>query len=127
MHCIYIIQHSRTGNTDKTCWQFKKMAAKQVVVLPFSLILALGFIPLLVFSAQAIPFERLKSLRVIKKVNQNGPFLGLITVYAPEEEAFFKTGVFKSDPRHPFVDLSGRVLLVQLNSLLSTRITHIAH
>ncbi|KAF3669171.1 putative ribosome-recycling factor-like [Capsicum annuum] len=84
------------------------MAAKQVVVLPFSLILALGFIPLLVFSAQAIPFERLKSLRVIKKVNQNGPFLGLITVYAPEEEAFFKTGVFKSDPRHPFVDLSGR-------------------
>ncbi|KAK4707942.1 hypothetical protein R3W88_028867 [Solanum pinnatisectum] len=83
------------------------MAAKQAVLL-FSLILALGFIPLLVFSAQAIPFERLESLRVVKKVNKNGPFLGLITVYAPEEEAFFKTGVFRPDPRHPFVDLSGR-------------------
>ncbi|KAL3323757.1 hypothetical protein AABB24_038091 [Solanum stoloniferum] len=29
-------------------------------------------------------------------------------MYAPEEEAFFKTGVFRPDPRHPFVDLSGR-------------------
>lgn len=83
------------------------MAAKQVVLL-ITLILALGFIPLLVFSAQAIPFERFESLRVVKKINKNGPFLGLITVYAPEEEAFFKTGIFRPDPRHPFVDLSGR-------------------
>ncbi|XP_059307630.1 bark storage protein A-like isoform X1 [Lycium ferocissimum] len=85
------------------------MAAKQVF-LPFSLILALAFIPPLLFSAEAaaVPFERLNSLRVVKKVNKNGPFLGLITVYAPEDEAFFKTGVFRPDPRHPFVDLSGR-------------------
>lgn len=87
------------------------MAAKQVL-LPFFLILALGFIPFLVFSSQEIPFKRFESLRIIKKVNKHGPFLGLITVYAPEEEAFFKTGVFRADPRHPFVDLSGRVLLV---------------
>lgn len=83
------------------------MAAKQVV-FPFSLIFALAFIPLLVFSAQAVPLERLNSLKVIKSVNKNGPFLGLVTVYAPEEEAFFSTGVFRPDPRHPFVDLSGR-------------------
>ncbi|KAK4367108.1 hypothetical protein RND71_014988 [Anisodus tanguticus] len=85
------------------------MAAKQVF-LPIFFILALGFIHLFVFSAQAeaISLERLNSLRVVKRINKNGPFLGLITVYAPEEEAFFKTGVFRPDPRHPFVDLSGR-------------------
>lgn len=84
------------------------MAAKQVIP-PFSLILAFAFIPLLVFSAQAVPLERLNSLKVIKSVNKNGPFLGLVTVYAPEEEAFFSTGVFRPDPRHPFVDLSGKL------------------
>ncbi|CDP19657.1 unnamed protein product [Coffea canephora] len=36
------------------------------------------------------------------------PYLGLITVYSPEEDAFFATGAFKHNPKHPFVNLSGR-------------------
>lgn len=48
-----------------------------------------------------------KSLATIKEVNQKGPYLGLITVYPPEEDAFFAIGAFKPDPRHPYVDISG--------------------
>ncbi|CAN1258297.1 3-phosphoinositide-dependent protein kinase 2 [Linum perenne] len=40
--------------------------------------------------------------------NRRGPYLGLITVYSPEETAFFSTGAFKADPILPFLDLSGR-------------------
>ncbi|XP_059627201.1 bark storage protein A-like [Cornus florida] len=68
----------------------------------------LCLISLLVFPALAIPLRRWKSLDSIKELNLKGPYLGLFTVYAPEEEAFFATGAFKPDPRHPFVDLSGR-------------------
>ncbi|CAN0910590.1 3-phosphoinositide-dependent protein kinase 2 [Linum grandiflorum] len=40
--------------------------------------------------------------------NRKGSYLGLITVYSPEETAFFSTGAFKPDPILPFLDLSGR-------------------
>ncbi|XP_028780416.1 uncharacterized protein LOC114736715 [Neltuma alba] len=36
------------------------------------------------------------------------PCVGLIAVYAPEENAFFATKAFKSHPKHPFVDLAVR-------------------
>ncbi|XP_015941209.1 bark storage protein A [Arachis duranensis] len=52
--------------------------------------------------------KKRKTLEEIKKINGNGPYVGLITVYAPEETAFFATGAFQSDPKHPFVDLAGR-------------------
>ncbi|GMN52806.1 hypothetical protein TIFTF001_021952 [Ficus carica] len=45
---------------------------------------------------------------ILKQVNRKGPYIGLITVYPPEENAFFSTGAFKPDPKYPFLDLSGR-------------------
>ncbi|XP_057470404.1 bark storage protein A-like isoform X1 [Actinidia eriantha] len=62
----------------------------------------------LAFPLAATSLRRRKSLETIKSLNQNGPYLGLITVYPPEEDAFFSTGAFKHDPKLPFVDLSGR-------------------
>ncbi|CAL5407095.1 unnamed protein product [Camellia sinensis] len=62
----------------------------------------------LVFPLSATPLKRRKSLNTIKYLNHKGPYLGLITVYPPEEDAFFATKAFKLDPIHPFVDLSGR-------------------
>ncbi|OMO87227.1 hypothetical protein CCACVL1_09183 [Corchorus capsularis] len=48
------------------------------------------------------------SLNIIKEVNRRGPYIGLITVIPTEENSFFATRSFKPDPKHPFVDLSGR-------------------
>lgn len=58
-------------------------------------------------SLAIIPRQRLRSLSVIRKMNQKGPYIGLVTVYPPEENAFFATGSFQPHPQHPFVDLSG--------------------
>ncbi|XP_073271716.1 bark storage protein A-like [Primulina huaijiensis] len=63
---------------------------------------------LLVFHALGFPQRRLKSLEIIREINSKGPYLGLITVYSLEEDAFFATGYFQPDSRHPFLDLSGR-------------------
>jgi hypothetical protein len=62
---------------------------------------------LLVVPAFSFPLKRWKSLNVIKEINRKGPYLGLVTVYPPEEKAFFATGTFKPHRTHPFVDLSG--------------------
>ncbi|XP_059433973.1 bark storage protein A-like [Corylus avellana] len=64
---------------------------------------------LLVVPAFSFPLKRRKSLNVIKEINHEGPYLGLVTVYPPEENAFFATGIFK--PQRT-VDLSGRRFLV---------------
>lgn len=79
------------------------MAAEQLVALLF-LTLVLIFV-----NASAIPSNRLKFLNIIKEVNRKGPYVGLITVYPPEENAFFASKAFKPDGKHPFVDLSGDV------------------
>lgn len=47
-----------------------------------------------------------KSLE-IKEINREGPYIGLITVYFREENAFFASKVFQPHTKHPFVDLSG--------------------
>ncbi|MED6108889.1 hypothetical protein PIB30_028350 [Stylosanthes scabra] len=60
------------------------------------------------FAAAAFSTKKRKTIEEINKINENGPYIGLITVYAPEETAFFATGAFQSDPKHPFVDLAGR-------------------
>jgi hypothetical protein len=62
---------------------------------------------LVVPPAFALRQHRLKSLTVIKEVNRKGPYIGLITVYPPEENAFLASGAFKPHKTHPFVDLSG--------------------
>lgn len=83
------------------------MAAKLVTSCSL-LMQVLVFFLAVVPDAFALPLNRLKSLTVIKEVNRRGPYLGLITVYEPEENAFFATGAFKPHKTHPFVDLSGR-------------------
>ncbi|XP_027104863.1 bark storage protein A [Coffea arabica] len=70
------------------------------------LLLMLVFVSSLI----AVSSERkaISASRTFKELNRNGPYLGLITVFAPEEDAFFATGAFKPNPKHPYVDLSGR-------------------
>ena len=67
------------------------------------------FVSSLIFSVIAVSSERkaISASRTFKELNRNGPYLGLITVFAPEEDAFFATGAFKPNPKHPYVDLSG--------------------
>jgi hypothetical protein len=79
------------------------MAAKLVRKCLVSLVLVL----LLVVPAFSFPLNRRKSLNEIKEINHNGPYLGLVTVYPPEEKAFLDTGIFKPHKTHRFVDLSG--------------------
>ncbi|KAJ4720670.1 bark storage protein A-like [Melia azedarach] len=80
------------------------MAAKQVLSY---LVVLVFFSPLAIF-ASAKQSNRLKALRMIKELNHKGPYIGLITVFPPEEAAFFATEAFRPHPEHPFVDLSGR-------------------
>ncbi|XP_060675649.1 bark storage protein A [Ziziphus jujuba] len=61
-----------------------------------------------VVNASSLPSSRRSKYEILKQINRNGPYIGLITVYAPEETAFFGNGAFKPNPNHPFVDLSGR-------------------
>lgn len=63
---------------------------------------------LLVLPAFGFPKGRAKSLTIVREINRNGPYLGLITVYSAEEDAFFATGAFRNDSRYPYVDLSGK-------------------
>ncbi|KAH8501846.1 hypothetical protein H0E87_016571 [Populus deltoides] len=81
------------------------MAAK-LVTLPYFASVVLTC--LLVVSVSAIPSKKINSLKLIKQVNSKGPYIGLLTVFPPEENAFLGTADFKPNPEHPFVDLSGR-------------------
>ncbi|KAH7547805.1 hypothetical protein ACOSQ2_033310 [Xanthoceras sorbifolium] len=80
------------------------MAAKSVP----SFLEVLVLICLVSTCVSAKPTNRIKSHNVIKELNRKGPYIGLITVIATEENAFFDTGAFKPHPKHPFVDLAGR-------------------
>uniref|UniRef100_A0A6N2MYB4 Nucleoside phosphorylase domain-containing protein n=2 Tax=Salix viminalis TaxID=40686 RepID=A0A6N2MYB4_SALVM len=71
------------------------MAARCFVVLVF--------VSFLVMSVSAIASYSRRGSN-----SRRGPYIGLITVFSPEEEAFFRTGAFTPDAKHPFVDLSGR-------------------
>lgn len=64
------------------------------------------------FSVLAIPLDKWKVLATVKELNRKGPYLGLITVYSPEEDAFFAAGAFIPDQKHPFVDLSGLHIVI---------------
>lgn len=83
------------------------MAALRILT-SVSWLIALVSISGLVFSVLAVPLGKWKLRATIKEVNRKGPYLGLITVYSPEEDAFFAAGAFKPDREHPYVDLSGR-------------------
>ena len=88
------------------------MAAKQAI----QCLAAIVLISLLVLQLQllAMALRRLKSLNTIADLNQRGSFLGLITTYPPEEKAFFAIGAFEPDPRHPFVDLTSKLIYILL-------------
>lgn len=83
------------------------MAAKRFAACFLRLVL----ISLLVADSFSLPLNW-RSLNLIKKVNRKGPYIGLITVFPPEETAFFQIGAFKPNQKHPSVDLSGRRFLV---------------
>lgn len=78
------------------------MAAKRFAACFLMLVL----ISLLVAYSFSLPLNW-RSLNLIKKVNCKGPYIGLITVFPPEETAFFQIGAFKPNQKHPSVDLSG--------------------
>uniref|UniRef100_A0A6N2N1D1 VHS domain-containing protein n=1 Tax=Salix viminalis TaxID=40686 RepID=A0A6N2N1D1_SALVM len=84
------------------------MAAK-LVKLPYFALLVLPC--LLVIPVSAIPSKKIDSLKLIK---QGLIYIGLLTVFPPEENAFLGTGDFKPNPEHPFVDLSGRLFRVRM-------------
>nr|AAM66964.1 unknown [Arabidopsis thaliana] len=52
--------------------------------------------------------HKLKSATTIRKINRRGPYIGLVTVFETEEDAFLGSVDFRLDPTHPFLDLSGR-------------------
>ncbi|XP_073150803.1 uncharacterized protein [Henckelia pumila] len=58
---------------------------------------------LLVVYALGFPLQRLKSLEIIREIDIKGPYLGLITFYSLEEDAFFSTGFLEPDSQHPFL------------------------
>lgn len=70
--------------------------------------LVVAVVFLLVFSVKSLKPNELRPSSIIKKVNAGGPYIGLISVYSREEDAFFSTGGFKPNPKHPYVDLSGK-------------------
>ncbi|XP_062087121.1 bark storage protein A-like [Humulus lupulus] len=59
-------------------------------------------------SMGAPSWKRSYNDKIIKQINRKGPYIGLITVYPPEEKAFFSTDSFQPDSHNPFLDLSGR-------------------
>ncbi|XP_015876439.1 bark storage protein A isoform X1 [Ziziphus jujuba] len=67
-----------------------------------------AWMSLLVVYAYAEGSSRKWRNEVLKQVNSKGPYIGLITVFPPEETAFFGTGAFKPSPIHSSLDLSGR-------------------
>ncbi|KAB1225296.1 Bark storage protein A [Morella rubra] len=71
-------------------------------------LVVLVLICLLVLPAFAFPLKRKESLNAVKEVNSEGPYIGLVTVFPPEETAFLAIAAFEPHRTHPFVDLSGR-------------------
>ncbi|KAF9597047.1 hypothetical protein IFM89_015238 [Coptis chinensis] len=83
------------------------MVAKQAA--PYMAVVVVVMVVTLVDTCVlAIPVSRQVSLRKVREVNREGPYIGLITVYPPEEKAFFATNAFQPHPSYPFIDLSGR-------------------
>lgn len=58
-------------------------------------------------TASALPWNK-KALRIAGEINKEGPWIGLVTVYPPEEAAFMSSKVLKPHPKYPSLDFSGR-------------------
>lgn len=61
----------------------------------------------MVVTASALPWNK-KALRIAAEINKEGPWIGLVTVYPPEEAAFMSSKVLKPHPKYPLLDFSGR-------------------
>ncbi|GLJ32832.1 hypothetical protein SUGI_0661240 [Cryptomeria japonica] len=59
----------------------------------------------------AIPANK-HALRIIRQINREGPRIAVLTVYPPEEKAFFAAGLLKPHSKYPSVDLSGRTFRI---------------
>ncbi|TXG49386.1 hypothetical protein EZV62_025261 [Acer yangbiense] len=91
-------------------------------ILVPSLLEVLVLICLVSTCVSSKPTNKIKSLNVIKELNRKGKYIGLITVTATEENAFFATGAFMPHSKHPFVDLAGRRFFVgKVNAAATTQ------
>jgi hypothetical protein len=67
-------------------------------------------------TASALPWNK-KALRIAGEINKEGPWVGLVTVYPPEEAAFMSSKVLKPHPKYPSLDFSGTIFASHLPSL----------
>ncbi|CAL9226691.1 unnamed protein product [Arabidopsis halleri] len=75
-------------------------------LLPLLFIIIISSLNVLL--ASTTPSHKLKSAITIRKLNRRGPYIGLVTVFETEENAFLGSVDFRPDPMQPFLDLSGR-------------------
>lgn len=102
MDAIYAIQHE-LGDFGSQKPTTNQMASLDHILCLLSLL----FISSLhVLPASATP-HKLKNAITIREVNRRGPYIGLVTVFETEENAFLGSVDFRPDPAHPFLDLSG--------------------
>ncbi|KDP45048.1 hypothetical protein JCGZ_01548 [Jatropha curcas] len=83
------------------------MAARKTAQCFTMLLLVWIFLQVILVSAAVSSKKRVSWIK-IKEINKVGLYIGLVTVYTTEENAFFATGAFMPNPKYPFVDLSGR-------------------
>ncbi|KDP45052.1 hypothetical protein JCGZ_01552 [Jatropha curcas] len=76
------------------------------------LLLVLIFLQVILVSAAVSSKKRFSWIK-IKEINKIVPYIGLVTEYTPEENAFFATGAFMPNPKYPFV--------VQVNAAAATQ------
>lgn len=104
-HCIY--PYMNVHCTYRTCSKVNARMASMWFTKCYNMLVLISF--MLFSCTTAVPIT--KRYDSIKEVNRKGPYIGLITVFPPEETAFFATGAFKTHPKHPILDLSGNYCL----------------
>lgn len=83
--------------------------------LPLLFILIISTVHVL--PASATRSHKLKNAITIREVNRRGPYIGLVTVFETEENAFLGSVDFRPDPAHPFLDLSGIYIIIYIYML----------
>ena len=98
-----------------------KPTTNQMASLDHTLCLPLLFILIIstvhVLPASATRSHKLKNAITIREVNRRGPYIGLVTVFETEENAFLGSVDFRPDPAHPFLDLSGIYIIIYIYML----------
>ncbi|EFH45982.1 hypothetical protein ARALYDRAFT_354336 [Arabidopsis lyrata subsp. lyrata] len=71
------------------------------------------------------PLHTTKSAITIRKLNRRGPYIGLVTVFETEENAFLGSVDFRPDPMHPFLDLSGRRFRFRIGKIHGKKVVYV--